>query len=180
VTQTRAGQSELLSKMTYNAQHLPLTSTDAAGQTTTYTYNACGQVLTKTNAKNETTTYHYVNKGHPIPVNNGFLESIEGPLPGASTTFTYDAIGRVQTKTDVDGYMLNFEYDNLDRLTKITLPDGTFHQVTYAQLDHTLTLDRAGRQTTFEYNSIRQRRSALTRLTGRPFSSGVNAELPRA
>jgi YD repeat-containing protein len=40
VRQTRAGQSELLSKMTYNAQHLPLTSTDAAGQTTNYTYNA--------------------------------------------------------------------------------------------------------------------------------------------
>ena len=57
--QTRAGQNELLSKMTYNAQHLPLTSTDAAGQMTTYTYNARGQVLTKTNAKNETTTYIY-------------------------------------------------------------------------------------------------------------------------
>ena len=39
IRQTRAGQNELLSKMTYNAQHLPLTSTDAAGQTTTYTYN---------------------------------------------------------------------------------------------------------------------------------------------
>ena len=59
IRQTRAGQNELLSRMTYNAQHLPLTSTDAAGQTTTYTYNARGQLLTRTNAKNETTTYIY-------------------------------------------------------------------------------------------------------------------------
>jgi YD repeat-containing protein len=56
VTQTRAGQNELLSKTTYNAQHLPLTSTDAAGQTTTL-YNPRGRVLTKTNAKNETTIF---------------------------------------------------------------------------------------------------------------------------
>lgn len=58
IRQTRAGRNELLSKKTYNTQHLPLTSTDAAGQTTTFTYNARGQVRTKTNAKSETTTYN--------------------------------------------------------------------------------------------------------------------------
>src|ERR1700730_6043190 len=55
VRQTRAGRNELLSKNTYDAPHLLLTSTDAAGQTTTYTYNARGQVLTETNPKNEVT-----------------------------------------------------------------------------------------------------------------------------
>ena len=49
VSQIRAGQNQLLSKKTYNSQHLPLTYTDAAGQTTTYTYNARGQLLTETN-----------------------------------------------------------------------------------------------------------------------------------
>ena len=44
VRQTRAGQSALLSQMTYNARHLPLTSKDAAGQMTTYTYNPRGQI----------------------------------------------------------------------------------------------------------------------------------------
>ena len=38
IRQTRAGQNELLSKMTYNEQHQPVTSVDAAGQTTRYTY----------------------------------------------------------------------------------------------------------------------------------------------
>jgi RHS repeat-associated protein len=158
--QTRSGQNELLSKMTYNAQHLPLTSTDAAGQTTTYTYNARGQVQTKTNAKNETTTYSYDVNGH--------LTSVDGPLPGSSITFTYDAVSRVRTKTDESGYTLTFDYDALDRLTKITFPDGTFDQFTYTLLDRTLIRDRAGRQTMFEYNSVRQmtkRTDPLNRAT---------------
>lgn len=159
IRQTRAGQNELLSKTTYNAQHLPLTTTDAAGQMTTYTYNDRGQVLTKTNAKNETTTYIYVNDR---------LASIDGPLPGSSIAFTYDSLSRVRTKTDESGYTLTFDYDALDRLPKITFPDGTFDEFNYTLLDQTLIRDRAGRQTTFEYNSIRQmtkRTDPLNRTT---------------
>lgn len=158
--QTRAGQSELLSKMTYDEQHLVLTSTDAAGQTTTYTYNARGQVLTKTNAKDETTTYNYDVSGH--------LTSMDGPLLGSSIAFTYDSLSRVRTKTDESGYTLTFDYDDLDRITKITFPDGTFNQFTFTLLDPTLSRDRAGRQTVFEYNSIRQmtkRTDPLNRVT---------------
>jgi len=146
--QTRVGQNDLLSQMTYNAQHLLLASKDAAGQMTTFTYNARGQVLIRTNAKNETITYNYNA--------NGYLTSINGPLPGASATFTYDSLGRIHTSTGVDGYTLTFDYDALDRLTKITYPDLTFDQFTYDRLDKTLVQDRAGRQTSFEYNSVRQ------------------------
>jgi RHS repeat-associated protein len=151
VRQTRAGQNELLSKTTYNEQHLPLTKTDAAGQTTTYTYNARGQLLTETNAKHETTTYH--------DDANGYLISIDGPLPGTddTITFTYDSLGRARTRTDESGYTLTFDYDAVDRLTKITYPDGTFAQLTYTRLDLTLLRDRAGRQTTYQYNSVRQK-----------------------
>src|SRR6185312_4579503 len=158
--QTRAGQNELLSKTTYNDQHLPVTSTDAAGQTTTHTYNPRGQMLTRTNAKNETTTYVYDVNGHLI--------SIEGPLPGSSSAFTYDSVGRVRTRTDESGHTVTFDYDDLDRLTKITFPDGTFNQFTFTLLDLTLIQDRAGRQTAFEYNSIRQmtkRNDPLNRAT---------------
>jgi RHS repeat-associated protein len=148
IRQTRAGQSELLSQMMRNAQHLPLIKIDAARQTTSYTYNPRGQVLTETNARNETTTYGYDADGH--------LTSIDGPLPEASVTFTYDAFGRVQTRTDESKYTLTFDYDALDRLAKVTYPDATSDQFTYTRLDPTLILDRAGRQTSFEYNSVRQ------------------------
>jgi RHS repeat-associated protein len=163
VRQTRAGQSQLLSKKTYNAQHLPLTAKDAAGQTTTYTYNARGQMLTEINAKGEKTTYHY-------RAADGYRESMEGPLPGAddTTAWTYDPVGRVRTRTDESGYTLTFDYDALDRLTKITFPDGTFNQYIYTRLDRKLIRDRAGRQTTFEYNGVRQvtkRTDPLNRAT---------------
>jgi RHS repeat-associated protein len=147
VRQTRAGQSELLSKKTYNSQHLPLTSKDAAGQTTTYTYNTRGELLTETNPLGDITTYQYDDKG--------YRASVVDPI-GATTRWSYDAFGRVQTTTDVNGYNLTFDYDALDRIKKITYPDSTFDEFTYAKLDRTLAKDRAGRQTSFEYNSVRQ------------------------
>ena len=165
VRQTRAGQSQLLSQATYNSQHLPLTAKDAAGQTTTYVYNARGQVLTQTNAKGDTTIFSYDADGH--------LSSVEGPLGTFdATTLNYDSRGRVRTKIDgspfVGGYALTFDYDDLDRLTKITFPDATFDQFTYTRLDQTLMRDRAGRQTSFEYDNVRQmtkRTDPLNRTT---------------
>lgn len=159
VRQTRAGQNELLWQTTYNSQHLPLTVKDAAGQTTTYTYNASGQVLTVTNALGETTTCHYDA--------NGYRTAVVDPL-GGTTKWTYDEVGRVRTRTDESGYTLTFDYDALDRLTKITYPDSTSDQFTYTRLDPTLIVDRTGRRTSFEYNSVRQmvkRTDPLNRTT---------------
>jgi RHS repeat-associated protein len=147
VCQTRAGQNELLSQTAYNTQHLPLTVKDASGQVTTYTYNARGQVLTVTNPLGETTTHHYDA--------NGYCTSIVGPL-GDTITWAYDALGRVQTETDVSGYTLTYSYDALDRVAKITYPDGTFNQYTYTQLDRTGLQDRAGRQTSYQYDNVQQ------------------------
>ena len=70
--------------------HLPATITDAAGQDTTMTYNAAGQPLTVTNAKNETTTYTYES-------GTDYLLTVTGPVSGATTTYTYDAYGRVES-----------------------------------------------------------------------------------
>lgn len=149
VRQTRNG-SELLAKMTYNSQHLPLTKTDAAGQTTTFTYNSRGQLLTETNPKGETTTYTYDT--------SGYLLAVDGPLAGTddTVTATYDAAGRIRTKTDESGYTLTFDYDDMDRLVRITHPDSTFEQFTYDRLDPAVVQDRAGRQTSFEYDNLRQ------------------------
>jgi RHS repeat-associated protein len=159
--QTRGTNSELLASFTYNAQHLPLTSTDASGQTTTITYNSRGQKLTSQNPKFETTTYAY---GGTVP--DGYLASITGPLfnyVSAVTEFTYDADHRVHTTTNSDGYILTFEYDDLDRPTKTTFPDGTWQESKYTDnvtdlmtLDVTRTRDRLGRWSYKHYNSDKQ------------------------
>lgn len=152
VRQTRAGNNELLARMTYNAQHRVLTAVGADGQTNRYTYNARGQLLTRTNPKGETTSNSYDFDGNLI--------AVDGPLPGTNdlAKATYDALGRMLTKTDISGYTLRFEHDAMDRLTKVTYPDGSFEQFHYHWLDVTNVTDRAGRQTLFEFDSQRQMR----------------------
>ena len=147
--QTRAGQSELIRQTTYNAQHQPLTSTDQAGQVTTFTYNARGQLATVTDPLGHTTSYQY--DAH------GYLTSLTGPLGATDTTaWTYDSSGRIKTLTDNGGYTVSYGYDAADRVTTITYPDATTQAFAYTLLDMTTVTDRAGRQTTFGYNSVRQ------------------------
>jgi RHS repeat-associated protein len=159
--QTRAGQSELMRQTTYNAQHLPLTSTDAAGQTSTFTYNTQGQITAATDPLGNTTAYQYDA--------DGYRTSATGPLGAAdATTWTYDSFGRVQTVTDNSGYAVTYGYDVADRITTITYPDSTTQAFTYTLLDTTMITDRAGRQTTIGYNSVRQmiqRTDPLGRVT---------------
>ena len=158
VTQQTAGGLVTLGSFTWNGQHLPLTSTDAAGQTTTYTWNASGQITSVTTAKSETTTFTYYTADAAGKQRNGRLQQIVGPLSGNSdvTTFDYDAFGHMASVTGPDGYYLTYSYDPLDRLTRITFPDGTYTETTYLALDPQTSRDRLGRTTSYVYNSIRQ------------------------
>jgi RHS repeat-associated protein len=142
--------NQILAQSVYNSQHLPLTISDAAGQTTINTYNTNGQLLTTRDPLGETTTYQY----DP----NGYLLSIVGPLPGTNDTmyFSYDAFGRIHTATNTDGYVLSYSYDNLDRVTSVAYPDGTFDAYVYSNLDVVVSQDRLGRQTLYTYDSLRR------------------------
>ena len=77
VRQVNGGGTDLLSTYSnYNAQHLPGTITDGAGQSTLTTYNSAGQPLTVTNPKGEVTTYTYAVTGH--------LQTVTGPVAGST------------------------------------------------------------------------------------------------
>lgn len=165
-TQDPGGFSaDLLFSSTYNDWHQPLIVTDAAGQTTTYTYTASRQLETVTNAKTEVTSYEYGDGTPGKPV--GYLTAIISPsfngLPSTTTSFTYDYAHRVHTvTTSPDNYTVTTEYDNLDRPTQITYPDGTTEQFEYADsvrgmtLDLTASKDRLNRWTYRHYNANRQ------------------------
>jgi YD repeat-containing protein len=156
VRQTRGVNDDLLVKANYNNRNQPLTITDASGRTTTYTYNGRGQVSTVTNAKNEVVTFTYDS--------DGYLTEVDGPQTGTQDkiAITYDGYGRPYTvaihagPAGSDVYTRAFEYDALDRLTKITYPDSTFEQVFYGRLDAEKFRDRMGRWTTRTYNALRQ------------------------
>ena len=150
VIMTSHGRSELQASVTYNAQHRPLTITDAAGQTTTNAYNSRGQILSTINPMGNKTTFSYDS--------NGYLLTITGPLQTTNdvTSFTHDSFGRIQTVTDPVGYVLSYTYDAMDRPTRIGYPDGTYEQLVYSNLDLVASSDRLGRWTTNTYNAIRQ------------------------
>jgi len=157
----------------YNSRHEPLTVTDAAGQATTYTYNPDGQVSSIQNAKGEMTTYKY---GDGVTAALGYLTSITSPPfngTSAVVSFGYDNAGHIQTVTDSDGYTTIREYDNLDRLTRVTYPDTTSEQFQYTDntsgamtLDLTASRDRRGRWTYWHYDSNR-RMDSMTDPLGR-------------
>jgi RHS repeat-associated protein len=152
VSQANGSGQDVLSAMTYNGQHEPLTTTNASGRVTTMTYNGAGQLASLTDAKSETSTLAYDG--------NGYLTSVTGPVAGATTSYTYDSVGRVHTVTDSEGYTTTASYDNFDRLVKTTYPDGTSDQTLYddpsAPLDVAHTIDRQGRVTTNKYDAIRE------------------------
>jgi RHS repeat-associated protein len=154
VRQVNGQETELLWSGTYNSQHLPLTVTDPSGQTWTNAYNSQGQLLTMTTParaginESRTTTYSYDS--------NGYLQSVTGPAAGATTSFTYDSYGRVRTSTDSDSYTLTYDYDALDRVTRVAYPDGSFEEVTYNRLDTEGKRDRLGHWTRTFHDALRR------------------------
>jgi RHS repeat-associated protein len=144
--QTASGMATLAT-FTYNSQHRPLTYTDAAAQTTTYAYNSAGQPTQVTNPLDHTTTYEY----DPL----GYLTRIVNANHQTAASFTYDAFGRVATRTDALGYTVRFAYDAFDRVTQVTFPDGTTRAYAWDKLDLAAVTDRLGRVTRYSYDAVR-------------------------
>jgi RHS repeat-associated protein len=144
--QTSPGVFSTIANFTYNPQHLPLTYTNAAGQTTKYSYSG-GQLIQSINALGESTRYIYDGQG--------YLTTIINANNQVANTFTYDGLGRVATMTDSAGYTLTYAYDALDRITKVTYPDGTTRAYTWNKLDLVSFKDRQGRMTIYTYDAVR-------------------------
>ena len=152
VARNNGSNYEQLAGFTYNGQHQPLTATDAAGQATTMTYNSNGQLHTVTNPLNKITTLNYDSGSR--------LSSVIGPLSANPTvSFGYDPVvtTRVKTVTDIDNNTKTYDFDNLDRVTKVAYSDGTYESITYKYLDPEWIRDRLGRWTRVSYNSLRQK-----------------------
>jgi RHS repeat-associated protein len=149
INQTTQGSAQTtIAQFTYDSHHRPLTSIDAAGQTTTFTYNAAEQLTSITNPLNQVTTYQYDSSNNLITIINA------SGVTAAS--FTYDAFDRIATSTDSEGWTAAYSYDNANRLTKVTYPDGTADSYTYDKLDPTLFKDRLGRVWRYTHDADRR------------------------
>src|SRR5262249_7811307 len=127
IQQKTASGNATIGQFTYNAQHRPLTYTDAAGQTMSYAYNTAGQVTSETNPLGQTTSYQYGSLG--------YLKKVINANGKITASFTHDIFGRIATYTDSEGWTIGFGYDAADRVTEAAYPDGTTEQYFYDKLD---------------------------------------------
>ena len=126
---------------------------------TSYTYNGFGQPLTVTHTPYDmtarTVTYTYDSKGR-------FQTSETDPLGHTSSVVHQPTTGLVASKTDIDGLTTSFSYDALGRVCTEIRPDGTvrnvsFHWYTGSLLDNTVwyvTVTEAGTPETRSYYDI--------------------------
>ena len=72
------------------------------------------------------TTYAYFAEcpSNPTSCTGGYLESVTR-AGSVLASYTYDSARRVRTVTHSDGYSLVFDYDAIDRPTRVTYPDAT-------------------------------------------------------
>jgi RHS repeat-associated protein len=157
IQQVNGANTDTLAAYTWNSNHEPLTTTDAAGEQTQYSYYSNTQLESVTDPLGETTTFNYTS---------GYLTSIQGPDPSSLdlTTLGYangsgSATNNVTSTTNGEGYELKYAYDNLDRVTQITYPNGNSDQYAYTTLDLTQTTDRMGHTTNYTYNGLDQKTS---------------------
>jgi RHS repeat-associated protein len=132
---------------TYDGHHQVTSVTDQLNQTTHYSYNSYGQLTSIEGADGVVTELIY-NSDH-------FLQQV---LRAGLTIaqYTHDPIGRIATRVDATGLMLECAYTNLDQLSSIRYPDGK--QINYQYtgccpwLIDSIT-DRGGSTIHYEYDA---------------------------
>ena len=144
---------------TWDARYsLPLTRTDELGVKTTYEYDAKGNLTTLTEAaglpEQRTTTATYNAMGQRL------TQTVKGQTPAddATTTWTYDAYGNVQSITDAENHTTAFEFDAMGNVTKRTDARGkVWRSPTNAAGWTTSQKDPLGHETVITYDTAGNR-----------------------
>jgi RHS repeat-associated protein len=120
----------------YDAANRPLTLIEA-GKTTSYSYTPKGRLASQSVLGGTTQTRTYDPLGYLATLNHytferdalGRLLSATDQQTGTATERTLDTYGNVISETLANGLTLHKAYDDFNRLTHLTYPDGS--QVVY-------------------------------------------------
>jgi RHS repeat-associated protein len=173
---------------TYNTLNQPLVSKDALENETTRTYNVRGDLISSTDAEGVTTSYEYDALGRLTAVienyKPGFQASAEINVRteytydengnrlsitdgnGHTTTFTYDALNRLHSESDVLGNTWTYGYDKLGNRTSMTDANGAVTNYVYDEVNRLSSIDYPGADdVSFVYDDG-GRRTSMTDSTG--------------
>jgi len=126
------------SQYAYDANGNVLTKTDARGKVTQYAYDKLNRVTSISYPTGIPSTFEYDGGATTIPAAIGKLTKMTDE--SGQTTYTYDSLRRLTTKTVVIGsktFTMGYAWGDsgsaLDKLTAITYPSGTRVNYSYDQ-----------------------------------------------
>ncbi|MER7780501.1 RHS repeat-associated core domain-containing protein [Streptomyces sp. NPDC096191] len=140
---------------------MSVTTSGTAGGDREYTYNKAtpecggfeGQRCTAKDPSGKVTSFTYDDEGN--------LRKAKPPAPLGETTYTYDALGRVETVKDGRNITTVYRYDNRDRVREVSSTNSTV-TFTYDGDGNVKTRIDASGTTTWEYDKLnRERRRTL-------------------
>jgi RHS repeat-associated protein len=163
-----------VTRYTYNTRRQLLSVTDARGQITSSTYDANGNLTSTKDPLGNVTAYTYTRGGLLASAVDArgnttrFEYDTTGNLTrqvdesGTVTTFTYNANNDRLSQTTqrvvggvAETLFTQFAYDRLNRLVKVTHPDGSVVQTAYNSVGQQSALvDALGRRTSYEYDEM--------------------------
>jgi RHS repeat-associated protein len=159
------GATRLFAILTYDAVGNVTQRTDTAGRVTSSAYDDLNRVVSSTDADNKTTTFEYDALSRVTAVrdaqnqryrfNYDSLGRLKHIRRGTTVmSFTYDAVGNRNTRTDYNGALTDYTYDALNRLKAITYPDTTTVSYTYDKLSRLQTATNENGTVNFDYNKM--------------------------
>lgn len=110
------------STYTYDPGQRKLTDTDPDKNTTSYTYDADGELTKTTFADNSTQTSTYSPDGNQLTQTNGDSQTY---------SYSYNSMDEQASSTDPSGHKTTYGYDYDGNLTTIGYPDGQTTGYTY-------------------------------------------------
>ncbi len=85
---------------------------------------------------------------------SGELSSIDRPTPLGDESFTYDSDSRPDVLTDGKGHTADYDFDKMDRITKIAYDDGSTVLFGYDDNGNLTSRTDATGQTTYTYDKL--------------------------
>ncbi|MCO5165161.1 MAG: DUF6531 domain-containing protein [Planctomycetes bacterium] len=162
---------------TYDALNRPRTITDPAQQVTTLDYDRRGHLARRVDPGASVQRWEHdgLDRLRKEIRELKLPEGESGPLIGVTVAYAFDQDGRLESITDASGVKTSFQYDALDRLTTRTLPGGGTYTFTYDRADNVVeTLDPNGTRTVRVYDGL-NRLTTCAVLRG-PGVEGTQAE----
>ena len=121
----------------------PQAARTETGPRSTYAYTPTGMLASITYPDSSQTTNTYDNLDRLTQLNDSI----------GTSSFSYDADGRITSFTDADGFTLSYVYDAAGNITQITYPDTSTVTYAYDAANRLTTVtDWLGGQATYAYD----------------------------